>query len=161
MPRELRLELSQYFRISIKFYLQQKKDKVVSEDPVAVSGEATGTSVTPLKTRRNVSRGMASSSAPVSGRKSTWEADAEGTFGATESLTGSAAVTAPTVVECTLIKRTSPAFFFFSLSRQKGTSWPVLPQALHSLPGAGKCTFLWYSLLPQLRYPPTFNAPPC
>ena len=41
-------------------------------DPVAVSREATETSVTPLKTRRNVSRGMASSSAPISGRKRTW-----------------------------------------------------------------------------------------
>jgi hypothetical protein len=37
-----------------------------------------------------------------------------------------------------LIERTSPAFFFFSLSRQKGETWPVSPQAWHSLPTAGK-----------------------
>jgi hypothetical protein len=31
MPRGLRLELSLSFRLSLKFYLQQKKDKVVSD----------------------------------------------------------------------------------------------------------------------------------
>ncbi len=116
-----RLSSSSAFQLTIAL----KVPSFTIGDPVAVSGEAAGSSLTPLKVRRNVSRGMASNSTPVSGRKSTCAADDEDTCGETEMSTSSAAVTAPIVVECPLIERTSPDFFFFSFS-QTDVKWLIL-----------------------------------
>ena len=105
------------FSSAIQLSVALKVPSFTTGDPVAVSGEATGASLTPWKARRNVSRGMTSSLAPVSGRKSSWAADDEEACGATEMSTSFAAVTAPIVVECTLTELTSQNFCFFSLSQ--------------------------------------------